>query len=269
MKALVTGVSRGIGRGICVRLAKDALARGESARIVATATGKSPDLNNVVEELRAMGAQAHAVTGDLTDAEAPARIVAEATDFCGGLDALVNNAGFPIVGRLRDVKVRHWDLMFAINVRSTLLLGNAAHAALKASGGAICAIGSNAAETVSPNLTGYSASKAALVMLVKTMAYEWGPDGIRVNCVSPGMTHSRSTEKAWAVEGAVDQRASKVPLRRLGTPEDIAAMVSFLVGPDSTYVTGQNVNVDGGVPLVTMEYVVPQDTNYIRDKPRP
>jgi len=109
--------------------------------------------------------------------------------------ALVHNAGFPIVGKLLDVKVRHWDLMLAVNVRALLLLARAAHGALKEAHGSICAIASTAAEMTSVNLTGYSASKAALVMLVQQMSYEWGPDGIRANCVSPGMTRSRSTEK--------------------------------------------------------------------------
>lgn len=262
MRALVTGVSRGIGRAICLKLAKDALARSEPVCIVATATGKSPDLQETVAELQAMGCQALGVTGDLTDAEAPQRIVDQALEFSGGLDALVNNAGFPIIGTLRDIKIRHWDMMFAINVRSTLLLGRAAFPALTESGGAICAIGSNAAELVSPNLTGYSASKAALVMLVKQMAYEWGPDGIRVNCVSPGMTFSRSTEKGWSDPAAVEFRAGKVPLRRLAQPEDIAGAVAYLVGPESGYVTGENINVDGGIRHVTMEYVVPK-TDYL------
>lgn len=266
MRALVTGVSRGIGRAICVSIARRALAQGERACIVATATGKSDDVHDVVAELQAMGCQAQAVIGDLTDAEAPARIVEQALAFSGGLDALVHNAGFPIVGKLLDVKVRHWDLMFAINVRSMLLLARAAHPALKESGGAICAIGSTAAEAVSVNLTGYSASKAALVMLVQQMAYEWGPDGIRANCVSPGMTYSRSTE-AWKEDTAgVEYRASRMPLRRLAQPEDIADAVTFLVNRDSSYITGENLNVDGGMRHVTMEYMTPSGTNWTNKK---
>jgi NAD(P)-dependent dehydrogenase (short-subunit alcohol dehydrogenase family) len=256
MRALVTGVSRGIGRSICLQLAQDSLARGERPRIVASATGKSQDVHNVVAELKALGADALAVTGDLTGAEDPERIVTETLQFCGGLDTLVNNAGFPIVGTLKDVKVRHWDMMFAINVRSTLLLGRAAHAALKESRGSICAIASMAAELVSPGLSGYSSSKAALVMLVKQLAHEWGPDGIRVNCVSPGMTHSRSTENAWDEEN-IRSRESKTPLRRLGQPEDVAQAVSFIVGPNAKYITGENLHTDGGVRFVAMDYMMP------------
>ena len=259
MRALVTGVSRGIGRAICLKLAEDSLARGERPRIAAAATGKSQDVHNVVKELQAIGCEAKAVLGDLTTAEDPERVVAEALQFTGGLDALVNNAGFPIIGTLREVKVRHWDMMFAINVRSTLLLGRAAHAALKESRGSICAIGSISADLVSPNLTGYSASKAALVMLVKQMAYEWGPDGIRVNCVSPGMTHSRSTENAWDEEN-VQHRESRLPMRRLAQPQDIANAVSYVCGPTAGYVTGENIHIDGGVRFVTMEYMVPEGT---------
>jgi NAD(P)-dependent dehydrogenase (short-subunit alcohol dehydrogenase family) len=264
MRALVTGVSRGIGRAICIKLAADALARGEEAVIVACATGKSPDLDETVEQLRAMGARAAAVKGDLTEAEDPVRVMEEALDFCGGLDALVNNAGFPIIGTLKDIKVRHWDKMFGINVRSTLLLARTAHAALSASKGSIVAIGSGASEIVSPNLSGYSASKAALVMLIKQMAYEWGPDGIRANAVSPGQTRSRSTEAAWA-DGGDEARARAIPLRRVGEAQDIANAVAFLVGQESGFITGENLVVDGGVRHITMEAAVPKDTNYLKN----
>ena len=259
MRALVTGVSRGIGRSICLKLAKDSLARGEDTTIVATATGKSDDLENTVEELRAMGVKANAVKGDLTTAEDPERIVSEALDFAGGLDALVNNAGFPIIGTLLDMKIRHWDLMFAINCRSTLLLGRSAHAALKESNGAIVAISSIAGRAPQPNLSGYSASKAALNMLVKQLAMEWGPDGIRVNCVSPGATHSRSTERAFTSEG-VAEREQTIALRRVGRPEDIANAVAFLVGPQGDYITGEDLSVDGGLKFGNV--AAPKNANY-------
>ena len=264
MKALVTGVSRGIGRSICLKLAQDALARGKQPHIFLAATGKSDDLQNVKAELEGMGVSASAMACDLSDPEVPVKLVEAAVEFCGGLDALVHNAGFPIIGQLLTVKLRHWDLMFAVNVRAFLLLGRAAHAALGASQGAICAIASTAAEMVSPNLTGYSASKAALVMLANQMAYEWGPDGIRVNCVSPGMTYSRSTENVMSTPEQVNRRESIVPLRRLGQPQDIAAAVSFLVGPESTYVTGENVHVDGGIRHITMDNVSPRDAGYLK-----
>lgn len=262
MRALVTGVSRGIGRAICLRLAADSLARGDAETvIVATGTGKSPDLEETVDALKAMGAKSIALTGDLTTEEDPERITREAIDFCGGLDALVNNAGFPVVGKLMDVKIRHWDKMFNINCRSTLIMGRAAHAALSQSRGSICVTSSNAATHPSRNLTGYSASKAAVNMLVQQMAYEWGPDGIRANSVSPGPTASRSTEKAYTPE-AIAQRSQPLPLRRIGQPEDIAAAVGFLVGPDAAFITGIDVSVDGGQRLITIDAMLREDVKY-------
>ncbi|WP_322762366.1 SDR family NAD(P)-dependent oxidoreductase [Frankia sp. Cr2] len=135
----------------------------------------------------------------------------------------------------------------------------AAHAALRESSGAICAVASASAELVAGGLTGYSSSKAALVMLIKQMAYEWGPDGIRANAVSPGITHSRSTEAQWEDEELVRYRTERLPLRRLGRSQDIAQAVAFLVGPRSSYVTGENLAVDGGLRHIAMEYVRPPD----------
>jgi glucose 1-dehydrogenase len=244
---LVTGGSRGIGRSICLRIAEDAIRRGQQPRIAVTATGSSPDLAEVVAELERIGAAARAIPGDLNDPACPAQLVAEAVEFCGGLDALVHNAGGAIASPLVKVQLADWDTVFAVNCRAFLLLGQAAHAALRASRGSLCAIGSSASETVQPYLGGYPAAKAALAMLVYQMAYEWGRHGIRVNCVSPGLTLSRSTEAALASEADRDRAGAHIPLRRVATPEDIAAVVAFVVGPDAAYVTGENINVDGGL----------------------
>jgi len=246
-RVLVTGGSRGIGRSICLRIARDALARGEQPKMVVTATGASPDLDAVVQELVAIGAAAHAITGDLNDPSFPARLVEQAIDFCGGLDAVVHNAGGAIASPLIKVKLEDWETVFAVNSRAFLLLGQAAHKALRDSRGVLCAIGSSAAETVQPYLGVYGPAKAALAMLVYQMAYEWGRHGIRVNCVSPGLTLSRSTETALASEEDRQQAGSHIPLRRVATPEEIAGVVAFVVGPDGAYLTGENINVDGGL----------------------
>ncbi|TAL03658.1 MAG: SDR family oxidoreductase [Rhodospirillaceae bacterium] len=246
-RVLVTGGSRGIGRSICLRIARDALARGEKPKIVVTGTGTSPDLGNVVAELEAMGAAALAVTGDLNDPEVPKRLVAQAVEFCGGLDAVVHNAGGTVAGTLMKISVANWDSVFAVNCRAFFLLGVAAQPALRQSKGALCAIGSNAAERVQAFLNAYPPSKAALLMLVQQMAYEWGRYGIRVNCVSPGLTMSRSTEAALSDVKDQERVGAHIPLKRVGTPEDIANAVAFIIGPDATYITGENINVDGGL----------------------
>jgi glucose 1-dehydrogenase len=250
---LVTGGSRGIGRSICLRIAEASLARGEQPRMLVSATGQSPDLAAVVAELEAMGVAAKAVSGDLNDPCVPADLVAEALAFCGGLDVVVHNAGGAIASPLVKVALEDWDSVFAINCRAFFLLGQAANQALRASKGSLCAIGSSASETVQPYLGAYPPAKAALAMLVYQMAYEWGPHGIRVNCVSPGLTLSRSTEAALASDEDRARAGGHIPLRRVATPEEIAAVVAFVVGPDAAYVTGENIKVDGGLRHIGSE----------------
>lgn len=253
---LVTGGSRGIGRSICLRLAADAIARGQSPRIAVTATGTSPDLAEVAAELEAMGAGALALTGDLNDPDVPARLVREALEFCGGLDGLVHNAGGVIAGTLMRTSLEDWDTVFNVNCRAFFLLAKAVQPALRESQGAICLIGSNSAEKVQPFMNAYPCAKAAAVMLAQQMAYEWGRYGIRVNAVSPGLTMSRSTEAALASEDAQARAGGLIPLGRIGNPEDVAAVVSFVLGPEAAYLTGENINVDGGLRHLGSEQVL-------------
>lgn len=256
MRVLVTGGSRGIGRSICLRLARDAMARGEEPRIVVTATGQSPDLAAVVDELGAAGAKAMAVTADLNDPQEPERIVREAVEFCGGLDTLVHNAGGVVAGTLMNTSLEDWNTVFNVNCRALFLLAKAAQPALRQSRGSICAIGSNAAERVQPFLNAYPPAKAAVAMLVQQMAYEWGRYGIRVNAVSPGLTLSRSTENALGSEEARERTGRMIPLGRVGTPEDVAAAVAFVSGPDAAYLTGENINLDGALRHLGPEAVL-------------
>ncbi len=255
-RVLVTGGSRGIGRSICLRIARDTLARGGTPKVVVTGTGTSPDLGAVVAEREPLGVAALPVSGDLNDPEVPARMVAQAVEFCGGLDAVIHNAGGAIAATLLKTRLADWDTVFAVNCRAFFLLGIAAHAALRESKGSLCAIGSSAAERVQPFLSAYAPAKAALKMLVQQMAYEWGRHGIRVNCVSPGLTLSRSTEVTLADPKAQEQAAACIPLRRVGRGEDIAALVAFLIGPDASYITGENINVDGGMRHIGAELVL-------------
>jgi glucose 1-dehydrogenase len=255
-RVLVTGGSRGIGRSICLRIAGDAIARGERPKIAVTATGTSPDLAAVVAELQGLGADALALTGDLGDPEVPARLVEASVAFCGGLDTLVHNAGGAVAGTLVKTSLEDWDTVFNVNCRAFFLLGKAAHPALRQSRGSLCVIGSQSAERVQPFLNAYPPSKAAAVMLAQQMAYEWGRHGIRVNAVSPGLTLSRTTEDA--LRGAEEQAraGAHIPLQRVGSPEDVAAAVAFVTGPDAAYITGENINVDGGLRHIGTEQML-------------
>jgi len=203
-----------------------------------------------------MGAEATALVGDLNDPDVPARLVAEAVEFCGGLDGLVHNAGGVIAGLLARTSLEDWDTVFNVNCRAFFLLGKAALPALRETKGSICLIGSSSAEKVQPFMNAYPPAKAAAVMLMQQMAYEWGRFGIRVNAVSPGLTLSRSTETALASEEVQARTGAAIPLGRVGTPEDVAAAVGFVMGPDAAYLTGENINLDGAARHLGSEAVL-------------
>ena len=247
MRVLVTGAASGIGRATCILLAEDAKAAGRTARVAAVDVGPAPGLDTLVAELRGLGAEALPLRGDMGTAEAPARVVAQAVQSFGGLDGLVSNAGINRPGSLVEYAVEDWDRLFAVNTRATWLLAKAAHAALRASGGAIVAVGSMSGSHVHAGLGAYGPSKAAVIMLVRVLAQELGPDGIRVNAVSPGMTRTGMTARVYADARVAAERDALVPLGRVATPDDMAAAIAFLLSSDARYVNGHDLVVDGGV----------------------
>jgi glucose 1-dehydrogenase len=243
----VTGAGSGIGRATCLRLARDAAERGTTAKVAAVDLPGVAGLDTVVGEVGKLGAEAVALRGDMSTADAPGRVVAEAVKRFGGLDGLVSNAGINRPGTLLEYAVEDWDRMFAVNTRATWLLAKAAHPALKAAGGAIVAIGSMSGSNAHANLGAYGPSKAAVIMLVRVLAQEFGRDGIRVNSVSPGMVRTGMTERVYQNPELVAAREALVPLGRVATPEDIADVVAFLLGPDARYVNGHDLVVDAGI----------------------
>jgi glucose 1-dehydrogenase len=247
MRVLVTGAASGIGRATCLRVARDAAAQGRAARIAAVDLGSSPGLDALVEAVGKLGGDALPLHADMAEAAAPARAVAQAVERFGGLDGVVSNAGINRPGRLADYAVEDWDRMFAVNTRATWLLAQAAGPALQASGGAIVAVASMSGSNAHANLGPYGPSKAALIMLVRVLAQELGPLGIRVNSVSPGMVRTGMTERAYADPQIAADRSALVPMGRVATPEDIADVIAFLLGPDARYVNGHDLVVDGGV----------------------
>jgi NAD(P)-dependent dehydrogenase (short-subunit alcohol dehydrogenase family) len=247
MRVLVTGAASGIGRATCLRLARDARAAGRKASVAAVDVASSAALDRLIEELRALGAEALPLLGDMATAEAPARVVDEAVARFGGLEGLVSNAGVNRPGPLVQYSVADWDFLFAVNTRATWLLAKAAHPALKATGGAIVATGSMSGSNAHANLGAYGPSKAAVIMLVRVLAQEFGRDGIRVNAVSPGMVHTGMTAAVYADRAVAAERDALVPIGRVATPEDMADVVAFLLGNDARYVNGHDLVVDGGI----------------------
>jgi NAD(P)-dependent dehydrogenase (short-subunit alcohol dehydrogenase family) len=248
---VITGAASGIGRSV----AELASAEGADLCLV---DRNADGLREVAEALAPAGRRIAVVEADLSDPHAPATIVERAVAALGGIDVLVSNAGVPVVAPLTELSVEAFDLSVAVNCRAAWLLGKAAHPHLSASRGAIIATASATAHHPSPPLGAYSVAKAGLLMLVRQMALEWGPDGIRVNSVSPGPTVTGMTRGIFndmedpAQRAMREHREGLLPLRKLGTAEEVARTIMFLAGPGASQVTGVDIVVDGGLGLMLM-----------------
>jgi glucose 1-dehydrogenase len=209
----------------------------------------------VVRSIHSMGGTAIALVGDLGDPDVPGQLVEAAVAEFGGLDALIANAGIASPGAICELSIEDWDGMFSINLRGAWLLAKASHPHLRDSRGSACFTSSMSGQLPHAGSGAYSPSKAALTMLAQTLALEWAPDGIRVNVVSPGMTHTRMTEKMYADPQIKKAREDIIPLSRIGEPMDIANVIEFLVGPLAGYVTGQDICVDGGFTKSILSHI--------------
>ncbi len=247
LHVLVTGATGGIGRGICLALIAQARKDGTAIHIAAAASQSGGKLQSLLDELRAAGATASGVTGDITDPAQCAALVAQAQAQGGDLTALVCNAGASGPGKLADLPVAQWDATFNLNTRSAWLLAQAARPQLARTGGSITAIASMSGLTPHPGYGAYSAAKAALIMLCRQLAQEWAAEGIRVNTVCPGMIRTPLTEAVYQDAGTLLKREALVPLGRIGRADDIGAAVAFLSSAGASYITGQNLVVDGGI----------------------
>lgn len=242
MRVLVTGASRGIGRAICLRLAQ------QGCQVVACASAHADGLDQVAHEAQRHGGQVITLIGDLSDPATPAKLVASALGSLGGLDAVVSNAGVSRPSTLAELALKDWDYLFAVNTRAPWLLAKAAYPVLRESKGSFVSVASMSGVQPYPGMGAYSPSKAAVLMLVRTLAQEWAADGIRVNAVSPGLIHTSLTARVYADAPTKAAREALVPLHRIGAPDaDIAGIVSFLIAQDAGFITGQNILADGGL----------------------
>ena len=249
MRILVTGASRGIGAAICRRLAADKGPAGTGPlRLALCAARQSAALDATERQVREAGAETLALAGDLADPAVPAMLVERSCAAFGGLDAVVLNAGISPVAPLAALPLDDWERVMNVNLRAVWLTAKAAHPALKASGGQIVTIGSMSGVNPQPGMGAYSVSKAGLIMLTRLMAQEWAADGLRVNCVSPGMVLTPMTEANYRDEDFRRRREAMCPIPRIADPAaDIAGVVCFLLSADAGYMTGQNLLADGGL----------------------
>ncbi|MGG5888944.1 SDR family oxidoreductase [Falsiroseomonas sp. HC035] len=217
--ALVTGAARGIGAAIVARLRRDGWA--------------------------VVGADCHAAPGprhviaDVADEAGVAALVADIRTREGRLDALVSNAGFMIRKPLRDLSLAEWSSVLGTNLTASFLLVRAAEDLLRAARGSVVTVASTRGHQSEPDTESYAASKGGLLALTHAMAVSLGPE-IRVNCVSPGWIDTQGDELR-------PQDHAQHPAGRVGTPEDVAALVAWLVGPEAGFVTGAEFLTDGGM----------------------
>ena len=236
--ALVTGASRGIGAAIAKRLAAD------GANVAITYAKDSTSAAAVVKAIEANGRKALAIQADSVDAEAIKGAVTKTVSTFGRLDILVNNAGTAIPKAFEESTLEELDHMLDLNVRGIFIATQAALKHIK-DGGRIIMIGSCVGERMmTPGLAAYSATKGAVKMFTQGLSREVGSRGITVNNVQPGPidTDLNPASGDWAVP----QKAATA-LDRYGRVDEIAAMVAFVAGPESSYITGANLTVDGGM----------------------
>ncbi|KKA06872.1 hypothetical protein VP03_31820 [Sinorhizobium meliloti] len=252
MKVLVTGVSAGIGGAVCGRLAH---ARGEALSLVMCVRHSTEHIEALANAYRLLGTKVAIVEGDLGQPQTPSEVVKRAVNEYGGLDAIVSNAGIAEPAPLESLELEEWDRMFAINCRASWLLAKAAFPYLRESRGSFVAISSQSGSYPHRGTGAYSSAKAALTMLCRQLAIEWGQYGIRVNCVSPGMIRTPMTEAAYMDENVLRVREAIVPLGTIGLPEDVARLVGFLIDPENRYLTAQNVIIDGGLSQSVLDRI--------------
>ncbi|PRY46903.1 SDR family NAD(P)-dependent oxidoreductase [Umezawaea tangerina] len=236
--ALVTGATSGIGRATAVLLA----ARGAHVVVAGRDAGRGDE---VVAAIRAAGGKADFAASDLGDAEAVRALARRAVDLGGGrVDVLVNNAGVFPAGPTAATTAEQVDAVFAVNVRAPFLLTAELAPAMAARGhGAVVNVLTMVARFGVAGMALYGSSKAALLLLTKSWAAEFGPSGVRVNAVSPGPTRTEGT----AVFGdQLDHLASLAPAGRPAAPEEIAAAIAYLAGDQASFVQGAVLDVDGG-----------------------
>ncbi|HVM07888.1 MAG TPA: SDR family NAD(P)-dependent oxidoreductase [Acidimicrobiales bacterium] len=269
--ALVTGAARrrSIGRATALRLAREGahvacLDIGQPFREFAHETASADELDEVVSEIEGLGRRSLAVRADVTDWDQVHAAVAEVTDTLGPISLVANvagGAGFGMgLGPLVSISEKEWDAVVDVNLKGTWIVSRACAERMVAagSGGRIVNVSSQAGKRAFAGLGAYCAAKAGVILLTQTMATELGEHGITVNAVCPGTVDTNLLNKdnmlvnlmSSAPGGLEGWLAREIPLRRLQSPDDVAAAIAWLMSDDAAYVTGEAVNVSGGQTMV-------------------
>ncbi|MFO1022977.1 MAG: glucose 1-dehydrogenase [Planctomycetales bacterium] len=240
--AVVTGASKGIGAEIAKHLA------AAGAAVVVNYSSSKAGADKVVSEIQAAEGQAVAVQANLSKADDVKKLFAEAKKAYGHVDILVNNAGIYEFAPLEEITGEHFHKTFDLNVLGLLLASQEAAKAFGTSGGSIINISSVVSEIAPPNTAVYSASKAAVDAVTKSLAKELGSRKIRVNTINPGMIETEGTHSTGITESDFRKQVeSQTPLGRIGQPDDIAPAAVFLASDDSKWITGEHFFISGGM----------------------
>ena len=240
--ALVTGSGRGIGRAIALRLAE------AGASVVVNDVGDAAPVEAVVKEIKALGGQALPLLADVSSAAEVDKLVAEATRAYGRIDILVNNAGIARDQLLLRMTEEEWDRVLAVDLKSVFLCTRAVlKYMVKERRGRIISIASIVGMVGNPGQANYAAAKAGIIGFTRTVSKEVASRGITVNAIAPGFIDTEMTQglkEEWK-----EELKKRVPLGRLGSPQDVAEAVAFLASEEAGYITGQVLVVDGGMAM--------------------
>jgi 3-oxoacyl-[acyl-carrier protein] reductase len=240
--AVVTGSSKGIGAAIAKALA------AEGAAVVVNYSSSRQSADAVVQDIVKAGGNAIAVQADLSKQSDVQRLFAETKKAYDKLDILVNNAGIYEFAPLENVTVEHFHKQFDLNVLGLLLATKEAVKNFGSAGGSIVNISSVVATLAPPNGSVYSATKAAVNAITRSLAQELGPRKIRVNAVNPGMVETEGTHSAGIISSDIEKATvANTPLGRIGQPQDIAPAVVMLASADADWITGETLYISGGL----------------------
>ncbi len=239
--AIVTGASKGIGAAIAERLA------ASGAAVAVNYAKSATEAESLVRRIRNGGARAIAVQADLSQPAEAEKLFKRTLEEFGRVDILVNNAGAYEFLPLSGIEEEHFDRMFNINVKGLLFASKQAAAAFADNGGSIINISSVVSTSPKPNGSVYSATKAAVDAITKSLAIELGPKKILVNSVLPGVTETEGFQAAPEAEFFRNYAVAQTPLGRVGKPQDIAGVVAFLASDDAKWITGQLITASGGL----------------------
>ena len=243
--ALVTGASRGIGRAIALGLARDGF-----DLVINDIERQRGELDGVAAELAGLGRRVLRVFADVSDAGSVRAMVAEALDQTGSIEAVINNAGILIPGTVEVLPEAHWDSVMDVNAKGTFLVVQALLPHMRQRRyGRIVNLASIGGKHGAPEQAHYSASKAAVMGFTRVLAQEVGEFGITANCLCPGIIVTEMGRTNLSVPAIADAWIAKTALRRLGQPEDVVGPACFLASDASAFVTGQSLNVCGGIVL--------------------